>query len=126
MGNSESKRLSDENRDLQGQVATLLAEVQSLRQDEQNPRGISSVAIGQYVDTLLNNDSTNAVLVPDFLERRGYSALIGHLLTVLNNVKIEIFGHNIGFHVSPAPIPVREDPPMIQREDEDADTELSD
>lgn len=68
--------------------------------------------IDAFVDKLLENQSINMSLMPDYIEKQLYknvfSICLGILDTVLDTVKIEFMGHKIVIDLSPD-VPVNDD-----------------
>ena len=104
--------LKDENATLISRVLDLEEEIIKLKSNS----GISKESIEAFekrmqgsvkkmVDDMLENDSVNSAIIPDYIEKKIYTnvftILIGIMKEILEDTKINIFNQNISFKMEP-------------------------
>ena len=104
--------LRDTNATLSSHILYLEDEIKKLRSNS----GISTESIYQFekkmqgsvkkmVDDMLDNDSVNSSIIPDYIEKKIYTnvftILIGIMKEVLEDTKINIFNQSISLKMEP-------------------------
>ena len=94
---------------------------------------ISTEAIKQYVELLIENESVNVPYLPDFVERQLYHNMFNMILNVLdhvlNNSHVSLFNHQIRFDITPLPQQIDDllqfnenSVPLNENEEDDSET----
>jgi hypothetical protein len=113
-----TSNLSQENEDLKIQNAKLIEYIEDLKH-KQNIINFASIeqessnnferkmeeSVKKLVDNMLENNSINSSLIPDYIERKIYenvfTIFIGLLKEVLENTNINLLNQNISLKINP-------------------------
>ena len=116
MGNLFSSRTEAEIRSLEERRDNLKCDYEdlsrrykeleySMKNHDSIVSDISAVSIEKFVDTIIDDPSTNIYGFPDAAERAIYrnvlKIVLGSLEKTLSTAKVELFNHKITFHISP-------------------------
>jgi signal transduction histidine kinase len=114
---SDLRKLEVDNRELRKQVNSLI-NINIIQEKELNKKDysvsfnkklinrknlteVSKDKIKEYVDNLLENSDTNISYLPDFVEKKIYTNILGVALKVLDDMlqttTIKFLGHEIAF-----------------------------
>ena len=102
---SSKTKLITENNNLKEEVEALKQTIEELKSNSENTESVAQFeqkmqeSVKKLVDDMLENDSINSTMIPDYIERKIYTnvftILIGIMKEIIDDTSINILNQNI-------------------------------